>query len=493
MSYRYQRTTISQEKLNEIIREDQKVLDSFFEKLDSKHMLKKWLYLAPYEKPSKRELDQYFESSQYYYYKLDNKKRNPKHEIRLKKEDFLELFGFFVKLKSLSPDHQQFNAWVSQFTEFFKNDAEWIYETIKRDRNIDHREQDSSEDHVNPRRSIHYKWYPYLYLYHDMPLVKHQYQLLCDAIQKKNLSKLSEVVSHIHIHLERDWNHKRAYRKSKSLLDDMIMYFKIYEPEYFQVLSTIFNQVTRDQFPQMDPDVKEFLFLKLKIRNPRSVQIYPENTEIPTIEAEEEKETRPSKNTPRVNLSTILRNVYQTLNDTLSELDLDEDEEQSNTYKNSEQILKEIEDKIKLFSDHIKELQETNSSLEEERDHFKIKHRQAKTDQDQEAQKWLMEGKEKQLIEMLSSMQKDYPEIATSDSSQKWLKSFYIHPIPSSSLKIGDTFKISKQEFLEIYEDVSKQGYQNRPVELLNYGWKLLKETGEEKILVKALIDWVED
>ena len=84
MSYRYQRTTISQEKLNEIIREDQKVLDSFFEKLDSKHMIKKWLYLAPYEKPSKRELDQYFESSQYYYYKLDNKKRNPKNEIRLK-------------------------------------------------------------------------------------------------------------------------------------------------------------------------------------------------------------------------------------------------------------------------------------------------------------------------------------------------------------------------------------------------------------------------
>jgi hypothetical protein len=271
------------------------------------------------------------------------------------------------------------------------------------------------------------------------------------------------------------------------------MYFKIYEPEYFQIISSIFNQMTRDQFPQMHPDVKEFLFFKLKIRNPRSVQIYPDNAEIPAIEAEEEKEAKQSRNAPRVSLSALLRNVYQKLNDTLIDLDLDEDEENTNTYKNNEQILKEIEDKITLFSDHIKELQENNSYLEEERDHFKIKHRQSKIDQDQESQKWLIEGKEKQLIEMLSSMQKDYPEIATSDASQKWLKSFYIHPIPSSNLKIGDTFKISKQEFLEIYEDVSKQGYQNRPVELLNYGWKLLKETGEEKILVKALIDWVED
>jgi hypothetical protein len=489
MFYHHQRSAISQEKLNE----NQKVLDAFFEKLDSKHVLKKWLYLSPYEKPSKRELDQYFESSQYYYYKLDNKKRNFKHEIRLKKEDFLEFFGFFVKLKSLSLDHQQFNAWVSQFVELFKSDSEWIYETIKRDRNLDRKEQEHGDESVNPKRSVHYKWFPYLYLYHDMPLVKHQYQLLCDALQKKNLSKLSEVVSYIHLHLERDWNSKRAYRNSKNLLDDIIMYFKIYEPEYFQIISSIFNQMTRDQFPQMHPDVKEFLFSKLKIRNPRSVQIYPDNAEIPIIEAEEEKETKQSRNTPRVSLSALLRNVYQKLNDTLIDLDLDEDDENTNNYKNSEQILKEIEDKIKLFSDHIKELQENNSYLEEERDHFKIKHRQIKIDQDQESQKWLIEGKEKQLIEMLSSMQKDYPEIATSDASQKWLKSFYIHPIPSSNLKIGDTFKISKQEFLEIYEDVSKQGYQNRPVELLNYGWKLLKETGEEKILVKALIDWVED
>ncbi len=462
----------------------------YFTKLSPQHILSLWL--KDQRVPSAQALEDYFKNK-YEFFRPDLAGAK---DMISKKKDFIDLFGLYLYAMSYH-SHKTFNLLASSFVKLLKQDAALVYERIAQDKNQERHES---------QESVHSRWFPFFYELHENPQILKLYLSLKSAIEKENGHEVFETVQAIY-RVADHWDKSyRAYKGSEFLLHDIEMYLKVYEPILYdktrQLLEASSTRERLASFSDQSSTVFEAYrrakrmdrFLEEKQIQQASTPFY----EQPHASSASHELYRDTKGHQEYihgqrqdpNIHDVLKAAYEQAEDITESFEsLLEDELPYREPRRSFEKVENLSKMLMWVTDQYLTIKEERDELKDDVIHQKKRIHEFKNDQEKMIQDKVKQAESLFLINMLTSLRNDYPELTSNKDLQSWCKSFHIYPYPQQH-KLYDTFSLSKQDFLNDFEDESKQGYQsNREAELLNYGWKLI---GQEKPLIKALITWVD-
>jgi hypothetical protein len=440
-------------------------IDLYLNKLGAQHIITLWL--KDLKQPVSKELEDFL-SRKYVFFKSENESK----EAWAKKKDFIDFFGLFMYALSYS-SHKSFNLLASGFTQLMRNDDKQIYEHILKEKLFDKQEG---------QEKCHSRWFPFMYDFHADAYVFELYSSLKNAIEQHKPKEILQSIRNIH-QLSDKWDHTfRSYKGSEFLLHDIEMYLKVYEPQlYTSIHKQLQQSFSKEQlavFSNQSSTVFE------AYRTAKKMDRYLEQQDQKT----EPKVYIESRQEP--NIHDLIKDVYHNIDEIVDHIDdLLEEDLPHQFPKRSFERVENMGKIIEWLVGQYLVLKEDKNDLKDDLIHQKKRIHELKTDQDQIIQEKIKQAEDDLLINMLKNLRDDYPELTNHKDLQNWCKSFNLYPYPQQ-YKQYDTFTLSKTEFLNDFEDESKLGYQaHREAELLNYGWKII---GQDKPLIKALINWVD-